>query len=194
MRRLGVFNQISLDGYFTDAQGDMSWAHRENDRPDPEWDAFGNENASGGGVLLFGRVTYEMMAGFWPTPAAFEAQPVIAKQMNSLEKIVFSKTLDRATWENTALIKSDIEREVRRLKAEDGPDMVIMGSGTVVSQMARADLIDSYQFVVVPVVLGGGRTLFEGIEGRFELERTDSRTFDNGNVVVTYRPPARARS
>ncbi|MEO8692358.1 MAG: dihydrofolate reductase family protein [Acidimicrobiales bacterium] len=193
MRKLDVFNQISLDGYFTDTHGDMSWAHREGDRPDPEWDEFGNQNASGGGVLLFGRVTYELMAGFWPTPAAFEVQPVIAKQMNALPKIVFSHTLDKVTWENTTLISNGIEDEVRRLKAEDGPDMVIMGSGTIVAQMARADLIDSYQFVVVPIVLGAGRTLFEGIEDRFEMERTNTRAFANGNVVVTYRPMARAR-
>ena len=193
MRKLDVFNQISLDGYFTDANGDMSWAHRGSDRPDPEWDEFGNRNASGGGVLLFGRVTYELMAGFWPTPAAYDAQPIIAKQMNELPKIVFSHTLDKVTGENTTLINNDLEEKIRRLKAEDGPGMVVMGSGTIVSQLARADLVDSYQFVVVPVVLGAGRTLFEGIEGRFEMERTDTRAFANGNVVVTYRPVTHAR-
>ena len=89
MRKLSVFNSVSLDGYFTDAKGDMSWAHKS----DPEFDAFTSENAKGGGTLLFGRKTYEMMVSFWPTPAAMEQMPDVAKGMNSLEKIVFSRTL-----------------------------------------------------------------------------------------------------
>src|SRR5262245_56908920 len=110
MRKLTVFNQISLDGYFTDRDGDVSWAHR----PDPEWNSFTAENASGGGELLFGRVTYDMMAGYWPTPQAREANPVVAEAMNNLPKVVFSRTLDHAGWKNTKLIQRDIVEEVRR--------------------------------------------------------------------------------
>jgi dihydrofolate reductase len=92
MRKLRVYNSVSLDGYFTDANGDMSWAHKM----DPEWQAFVAENVSGGGELLFGRVTYELMASYWPTPAA-QSNPIIAERMNSLPKVVFSKTLDKAS-------------------------------------------------------------------------------------------------
>ena len=160
MRRLSVFNNVSVDGYFCDAHGDMSWAHRQ----DAEWNAFASENASGGGVLLFGRVTYELMAGYWPTPEALETLPVVAERMNSLQKVVFSSTLEPPLWENTELAKGDIEAVVERMKQEPGPDMVIMGSGTIVSQLTDARLIDEYQVVVVPVVLGSGRTLFDGVE------------------------------
>jgi dihydrofolate reductase len=80
MRRLIVFNQVSLDGYFTDANSDMSWAHR--DSQDPEWQSFVESNATGGGELLFGRITYEMMASDWPTPLADENNPVVAERMN----------------------------------------------------------------------------------------------------------------
>ncbi|MFL5606068.1 MAG: dihydrofolate reductase family protein, partial [Gemmatimonadaceae bacterium] len=86
MRRLTVFNNVSLDGYFTDAKGDMSWAHNN----DPEWNAFAAENASGGGALLLGRITYDLMASFWPTPRAMQAMPEVAKGMNRMPKVVFS--------------------------------------------------------------------------------------------------------
>ena len=183
MRRLIVFNSISLDGYFTDANGDMSWAHTN----DPEFNAFTAENASGGGVLVFGRVTYDLMNSFWPTKQAMEMMPEVAKGMNSLPKIVFSKTMDEATWNNTRLIKEDIADEMRKLKREDGDDMVIMGSGTIVSQFTREGLIDEYQFVVNPIVLGGGRTLFEGVNNKVNLKRTNLRTFQNGNVFACYQ-------
>ena len=184
MRKLRVFNAISVDGYFTDAQGDMSWAHKQ----DAEWDAFTNENASGGGELVFGRVTYEMMAGHWQTPEAHEAMPVVAERMNSLPKVVFSRTLDEVTWPNTELIKADITDAMRDKKRESGPDMVIMGSGTIVSQLTEARLIDEYQLVVNPIVLGSGRTLFEGVDGNVDLKLVDTRAFKNGNVVMWYQP------
>lgn len=184
MRKLGVFNQVSLDGYFTDNKGDMSWAHKH----DPEWQSFASENASGGGVLVFGRITYDLMAGYWPTVQASKNSPIVAERMNNLPKIVFSRTLDKATWSNTALIKGDIVEAMRKLKAEPGPDMVILGSGTIVAQFTDAHLIDEYQVVVNAIVLGDGRTMFGGIKDRVGLRLTEARTFSNGNVVLWYRP------
>lgn len=184
MRKLRVFNQLSLDGLFDDANGDMSWAHKF----DPEWTAFVAENAKGGGALVFGRVTYQMMASFWPTPMALQTNPAVAERMNALPKIVFSRTLDAATWNNTTLIKDDIVGAMRGLKAEPGPDMVILGSGSLVAQFTDARLIDEYQFVVNPVVLGAGRSLFAGVTGRTGLRLDRARTFGNGNVVLWYTP------
>ncbi len=184
MRRLMVFNQISLDGYFTDSNGDMSWAHRQ----DPEWNEFVAGNASGGGELLFGRITYDLMKSFWPTPAAAEAFPVVAKQMNDLPKVVFSRTIDKARWNNTKLVKDNIAAEVRKMKNEPGMDMVIMGSGSIVSQFAQEGLIDEYQIVVNPIVLGSGRTMFDGIRRPLSLKLTRTRSFGNGNVLMCYEP------
>ena len=186
MRKLGVFNSVSLDGYFVDANGDMSWAHTAND--DPEWDAFVAGNASGGGVLLFGRITYDLMSRFWPTPQAVQAFPAVAERMNNLPKVVFSKKLDRASWNNTSLVKSDVAAEVRKLKYEPGPDMTILGSGSIVSQLARESLIDEYQFVVIPIILGKGRTLFDGVKEKMAMRLTESRSFGNGNVLLSYEP------
>ncbi|MDP9203286.1 MAG: dihydrofolate reductase family protein [Gemmatimonadota bacterium] len=182
MPRLVVFNQVSLDGYFTDRNGDMSWAHKV----DAEWNAFAADNAKGGGVLVFGRITYELMASFWPTPQAMESFPVVAERMNNLPKVVFSRTLDKASWNNTKLVKSDMAVEIRKMKKEPGDDMAIMGSGSIVSQLAEEGLIDEFQIVMNPIVLGKGRTMFEGVNDNLNLKQTKTRTFGNGNVLLCY--------
>lgn len=186
MRKLMVFNNVSIDGYFVDASGDMSWAH--NTRPDAEWQAYVASNASDEGELLFGRMTYEMMASFWPTPAAIERMRAVADGMNRAKKVVFSRTLEKADWNNTRLLKGDLASETRKLKAEDGGGMCILGSGTIVAQLADAELIDEFHNVVVPVGLGKGRTQFEGVTKRLEFETTATRLFANGNVLTIYKP------
>lgn len=186
MRKVMVFNHISLDGYFVDAKGDMSFA--QNTKPDTEWDAYVSGNAAGGGTLVFGRITYEMMAGFWPTPAAAAAMPAVAETMNNSPKVVFSKTLDKVDWKNTKLVKADPVGEIRRMKKEPGNDMIIFGSGTIVSQLAQNGLINEYVIIVDPVVLGKGRTMFAGIKENLRLNLVDTRAFKNGNVLLRYMP------
>ena len=188
MGKIIVFNSVSLDGYFTDTDGDMSFAHNNN--PDPEWDAFVSSNARSGGVLLFGRITYELMAGFWPTKIAAETMPVIAERMNNLPKFVFSRTLDEALWNNTKLVKRDLISEIRKMKKDLKDDMAILGSGSIVLQLMQYNLIDVYQIVVIPVILGKGRTMFEGISEKVILKLKLTRTFHNGNVLLCYEPVA----
>ena len=185
MRKLTVFNHISADGYFADLYGTMDFARPEP--PDAEWDAFVAGNASGGGAtMLFGRITYEMMAAWWPTPEAIQQFPVIAEGMNSARKVVFSRKLERADWNNTRLSR-DLLGEVRRLKAEPGEDLIIFGSGSIVTQLAQAGLIDQYQFILSPVVLGGGRTMFAGLSEKLPLQLVQTRTFANGKVLLDYQ-------
>ncbi len=186
MRKLSVYNSVTLDGYFTGANGDISWAHRE----DPEFHEFVEDNARGGGELLFGRITYEIMVSYWPTPLAIKNDPVVAARMNDLPKVVFSRTLEKASWKNTKLVKDGMAAAVRKMKNEPGKDMVIFGSGTIVAQLAAEWLIDEYQIVLTPVVLGAGRTMFDGIEEKLDLKLTKSRTFKNGNVFLCYEPRA----
>ena len=190
MRKLTVFNQITLDGYFTGENGDLSWAHTREDQ-DTEWTEFIAGNAKSGGVLVFGRVTYDLMAGYWPTPEAAKLDPVVARQMNELPKIVFSKSLKKADWNNTRVLHGDPAGEIRRLKQEPGKDMVIFGSGTIIAQLAPEGLIDEYQLIVKPVVIGKGRSLFEGVEGQLELKRIRERSFKNGRVLLCYQPAPR---
>ena len=186
MRKLVVFNMVSLDGFFVDSKGDMSWAHKN----DAEWNMFVNENASGSGVLVFGRVTYELMASYWPTPMALQNSPVVAKGMNDMPKVVFSRTLDKASWSNTKLVKGDLAAEVRKMKKEPGPNLVILGSGSIVSQLAQQNLIDEYQIALSPIVLGKGKTMFEGVKEKLNLKLTKSRTFSNGTAFLCYQPAA----
>jgi dihydrofolate reductase len=180
MGRISVFNQVTVDGYFADLNGDMSWAHKS----DPEWNSFTEKNASGEGALLFGRITYEMMASFWPTPQAMETFPVVAKQMSAKTKIVFSRTLKQTSWENTKLFKGGLADEVRKLKNEF--DITILGSGTIVSQLTQESLIDEYRLVINPLVLGKGKSIFDGVQKQVPLKLTDTQTFKNGNVMLTY--------
>jgi dihydrofolate reductase len=186
MRKLVVFNQVTLDGYIADINGDMSWAQKQ----DAEWNTFVHENARGGGELLFGRITYELMTSYWPTPYAMQNDPIVAERMNNLPKVVFSRTLDKASWNNTKLVKGDLAAEIRKMKKEPGENMVIFGSGSIVSQLAPEGLIDEYQIVLNPVVLGKGKTMFEGIKEKLTLKLTKTRTFGNGNVLLCYEPMA----
>ena len=181
MAKLSVFMSVTLNGYFADLEGGLSWAHRQ----DSEWDDFVAGNASGGGTLVFGRVTYEMMEQYWPTSMAYQNQPVVAEQMNNRPKIVFSRTLERATWNNTRLVKGDPAAAMQKIK-EESDDMVILGSGSIVTQLAEAGLVDEFQIVVCPVVLSAGRPLFGGIKDRLDLKLIDSRSFSNGNVFLRY--------
>jgi dihydrofolate reductase len=184
MRKLSVFNTISIDGYFTDLRGDLSWAHKD----DPEWNEWVRQNASGDGVLMFGRTTYELMAKYWPTPLAAKNNPAVAKYMNERPKIVVSYSIEKPDWNNTTRVRGDLPAAVRRLKQESGDDICILGSGSIIAQLASERLIDAYQLAVSPVVLGEGKTLFEGVKERLGMKLTFTRAFGNGNVLTCYEP------
>jgi dihydrofolate reductase len=183
MRKIVVFNNVTLDGYYTGTDGDMNWAHKF----DPEWLQFTNENAKGGAVLAFGRKTYDMMAGYWPTPMAMQNMPVVAEAMNEQPKLVFSRSMNEAKWNNTRLIKGELVSEVTKLKNEPGDDIVILGSGNLISRLAEANLIDEYQIALTPVVIGKGKSMFDGVH-KTNLKLTKTRPFANGTVVLWYRP------
>ena len=180
MRKLRVFESISVDGYFTGANGDLSWAHAG--REDAEFAEWVSGNASSGGELLFGRKTYQMMEAFWPTPMAAQQMPAVAQGMNAARKYVASRTI-QPTWNNTHLLKGDLAKAVEDLKASNEPDITVLGSGSVAAQLGGAGLVDEYQFVIIPVALGGGCTVFT--KGR-KLRLLHQRAFRCGNVVVTY--------
>jgi dihydrofolate reductase len=127
------------------------------------------------------------MASYWPTAEAMKNDPVVAEVMNSASKIVFSRTLDKVEWGNTRLVKNNIEEEIKKMKNKPGKDMVILGSGSIVSAFAQRGLIDEYSFMVNPIVLGGGRSIFQGIKDRLNLKLLETRTFKLGNVLLHYQ-------
>ena len=209
MRRLLVFNFITLNGYFKGPADDISW-HSHSHEEEGE---FAGEMARMGGTLLFGRVTYEMMATYWPTPDAKKNAPAVADGMNKSEKIVFSRTLKKADWQNARIVNGDIVEEMRKLKGAtgDGPggdkaggsdetgssegmaasDMCILGSGSIVTQLAAAGLIDEYMFMVDPIILGEGTPVCKGMDHTLNLKLKKTRTFKSGTLLLTYEPIAK---
>jgi dihydrofolate reductase len=189
MRKVRMFNLTTLDGFFEGADHDISWHN-----VDPEFNEYAiTEMFPSSDLLLFGRVTYELMAGFWPTPEAIRNDPIVAEKMNSSPKIVFSRTLKKAEWNNTRLVKDNMEEEVRKLKEQPGKGLAILGSGTIVSQLAQRGLIDEYRILVNPIVLGQGTPLFKDIAKRLDLKLIDAQTFRNGNVLLRYEPAGKEK-
>jgi dihydrofolate reductase len=183
MRKLSVFSLVTLDGYFAGENGDISWH-----MVDEEFQELAKAASNSGNTLLFGRKTYQLMESYWPTPEALKNDPAVAKGMNAATKIVFSRTLEKADWNNTRLVKDNMTAEVRKMKQQPGKDLTVLGSGSIVSQLAQEGLIDEYQVLLNPVVIGRGRTMFEGIRNKIALKLIKTRTFGNGNVLLTYEP------
>ncbi len=186
MSKLGAFTFVTLDGYFKGPNGDISW-HKHG----AEENDYAAEGLQSGSTLLFGRVTYEMMASYWPTPMAMENDPVVAEGMNNADKIVFSRTLKKVEWNNTMLVKGNIVEEVKKLKQMHGNDMTLLGSGSILAQFAEHGLIDEYQIMVDPIALGNGTPIFKGIKRKLELKLTETRAFKSGVVLLCYQPVKR---
>lgn len=178
-----MFNMMSLDGFFARPDGDISWH-----TVDAEFNSFAVEQLREVETLLFGRVTYQLMAGYWPTPSAREGNPAIAGMMNNAAKIVASRTLSHADWENTRIVKENVEREIARLKKKSARDIAILGSSLLTASLMKAGLVDELRIMVSPVVLGAGRPLFAG--GAAGLKLLWCRAFRSGNVLLTYRNAA----
>ncbi|HMV43066.1 MAG TPA: dihydrofolate reductase family protein [Leptospiraceae bacterium] len=178
MGKLIVFNFITLNGNYKDSIGDTSW-HRHGE----EESEYAMENMKSDNILLFGRVTYEMMAGYWASPAAKQNSPQMAKSMNDAEKYVFSKKLKKTTWKNSKILKGNLEKEILALKQKSKKDIVILGSGSLAASCASLGLIDEYQIMIDPVLLDGAQ-IFKGISNKIDLRLTHSRVFQKSGVVL----------
>ena len=187
MGKIIAFTIVSVDGYFAGPNGEIDW-FKGNDEEDRQFSA---EASGSGGTLIFGRMTYEMMKGYWPTPGAMKSDPVVAGVMNSSPKIVFSRSMkpvqDGPVWRNTTIIHEIKAEEILEMKRQRDRDFVILGSGSIVQQLANLGLIDEYQLMVNPVILGAGKYLFKDVN-RMNLALLGSRTFRNGKVFLRYRP------
>lgn len=186
MRKLIVFNLITIDGFFEGPNREIDWHH-----VDEEFNDFSIEQLHATDDILFGRVTYQMMAGYWPTPETMRDDPIVAGLMNSIPKIVFSNSLQKAEWQNTTLIKGNAADAITKLKQLPGKEMYIFGSGNLVSSLAPQGLIDEYRLLVNPIVLGSGNPLFTHQKARMQLKLLKTKTFGNGNVLLCYQPVER---
>jgi len=192
-----MWNRVTADGYFADSNGTIDWVVQ---------DAALNKEAAGasaspGGTILFGRRTYEFFEGFWrqfdddrtspvPNPhgtgESSQELRAMANFINDATKLVFSKALDQVTWRNARLLREFDPREIEALKAERGTDILVFGSGSIVSQLTEHGLIDEYQFIVNPVLIGRGRTLTSDVSESVPLNLVGAKSYPTGNVVLRY--------
>lgn len=187
MRKIIVFNLVSVDGVFAGPKGEIDW-HNYDD----EMGTYSVEQLRSLGALIFGRTTYELMASYWPTPNGIKGEPVVAGIMNSIPKIVFSETLKEAKdgrlWKNVTVFHEIKPEQIIKMKEQEGGDIAIFGSGTIVQQFANLGLIDEYRLVVNPVILENGKPLFKDVKDKRKLKLLSTRVFKNGNVLLCYEP------
>ena len=183
MRNLILFNMMTLDGFFAASNHALDWHI-----VDEEFHAFAAQQLDAVSTILFGRLTYQLMAAYWPTEAAIKRDPIIAGQMNQTAKIVFSRTLASAEWSNTRLVKENVAEEVARLKQQPGKDIIIFGSANLAATLTQHGLIDEYRIMVSPIVLGSGLPLFRGARTRLPMKLLSTRVFASGNVLLAYQP------
>jgi dihydrofolate reductase len=197
MRRIVMFNRITPEGYFSGTDGNLNWVV-----PEEELDKAATQAMSGTGAILFGRRTYEMFESFWPTvlgdspdapdPHAPQRRApeirAMATWINDAEKLVFSRSRQSVSWKNSALLGEFDPDALKELKAQRGSDFMIFGSGSIVSLLTQHGLIDEYQLVVSPLLLGAGNPLFRPGPRQLRLTLREARAFPSGNVRLAYAP------
>lgn len=167
----------SLDGYFEGENHDLSWHN-----VDEEFNDFAIKQLDEADTLVFGRTTYDMMASYWPTE---EDDVEVASRMNSMQKVVFTHQPLTSDWQPTTVV-SDIEK-LRELKQQPGKSIAVLGSSNLCVSLLKAGLIDELRIMINPVVIGKGTTLFNGLATRCNFTLTDTRSFQNGNVLLRYK-------
>lgn len=197
MRRIVMFNRVSADGYFAAPDGNLNWVV-----PEPEIDRTAAGSTPEFDTVLFGRRTFEMFSQFWPKVAVDEPTAphphdpgkrspemrAMAIALNQMTKLVFSTTLKTTTWQNSRIVRSIDAAEIAAMKKEPGKDMIVFGSGSVVAALTDAGLIDEYQFIVSPVLLGNGKAMLAGMKTPAKLTLVESRGYPLGNVTLRYAP------
>jgi dihydrofolate reductase len=188
MRKLNYVMHVTLDGYYADTNNDMRWVHMDDFIGD--WVDKVIETCD---TALYGRVTYEMMASFWPTaeelPGANTVRHIIkhARWINPAKKIVVTQTINNPSWQNTQMIKGDVVNALKTLKQEPGKDIVMLGSATLAQLLMSHNLIDDYWLTINPITLGAGQSLFRQ-PLKLKLIESDTHLFPNGSIGVHYQP------
>lgn len=191
LRKIIVTMWVTLDGFIAGPNDDMSWV-----RVDDAMGTYEDDLVSAADTLLLGRVTYQSFAGAWPhvpdNPAASQGEKDYARKVNSMRKIVFSKTLETVEWHNSTLLHEISPDDVVALKRESGKNIAIYGSASIVQALTAHGCIDEYQLLVHPIVLGSGKRLFKDGSDRADLRLVETKMFSSGVVLLTYQPAGQA--
>jgi dihydrofolate reductase len=189
MRNVVLSMQVSLDGFIARPKGELDWH-----LVDGEVNEYAKDLLNSFDTLVFGRVTYELMASYWPTAITNDpAEAQIAERLNTLPKVVFSRTLKKVEWRNSRLAQGGIVEEILKMKEQPGKDIGIGGT-SIVTVLAPLGLIDEYRILLVPVVLGSGKPLFNDIKDRIDLKLRTTKTFGSGLVLLDYQPGKRSET
>jgi dihydrofolate reductase len=186
MRKIIVTTWVTIDGFIAGPNNEMNWVGQLYDEAMGQYES---DLVSAADTLILGRTTYESFAGSWPhvpdNPSVSEGEKEYARKLNAMRKVVFSKTLEKAEWNNSTLLRKIVPDEIVKLKQEPGKDIVIYGSASIVQALTNLGLIDEYQLLVHPLVLGSGKPLFKDIAKpvNLKLSRVDNR---KSGVVVLY--------
>jgi dihydrofolate reductase len=182
-RKIVAMTSVSLDGFIEGPNREIDWH-----LVDEELHQHFNDQLGAMGAFLDGRVTYELMAGYWPTadtdPASTPPEVEFARIWRDMPKIVFSRTLEKAGW-NTTIKRAVVAEEIEALKAQPGGDLAL-GGADLTAEFRRLDLVDEYRIYVHPVLIGRGKPLFRDADGRTKLRLVESRSFSNGVVLLRY--------
>ena len=184
MTRLIMWNLITLEGFF---EGAKKWDHDWHEYVwGDELEHFSLEQGKTADALLFGRVTYEGMAAYWGTAKGEVGE--VAEFMNRVPKVVFSRTLAKADWNNTRVVGKDAPGEVAKMKKSSGRNLFVFGSADLSKTLMEHNLFDEYRLCIVPVVLGEGTPLFKNIADRKRMKLRESRTLKSGGVILFCEP------
>ena len=185
MRKLVLFMHVSLDGFAADPNRQLNFLSY-----DEELMQYADEVVKTVGSPVYGRTTYQLMESYWPTiltkPNAGKHALDHAQWVENIPKIVFSKTLNEVTWNNTRLIKDNIAEEAKKLKELPGKDLVIFGSPGLAATFMDLDMIDEYKLTVHPVILGNGISVFKNNTTKSSLKLLDTKTLKSGVVTLHY--------
>ena len=181
MRTLASFIITSLDGFYAGPNGEFDWPI-----VDEEFDDFAVRQLDQADTLGFGRATYEHMAAHWPTDRSQANDPAITSRMNTKPKLVFSTTLEQASWSNTTIMAGEAVDHIGTMKTAPGGDLLVLGSAHLTAHFAAAGVLDELRIMVCPIALGQGRSLVEDLKDRVVFGLAQVRQFDSGNVLLTY--------
>ena len=192
MRKIITTTWVTLDGFIASPNGAMDWV---GETYDEAMGTYESDVVSNADTLLLGRVTYQSFSGSWPhvpdSPTASEGEKAYARMLNAMRKVVFSTTLEQVEWNNSTLLREVVPEAIERMKNEPGRDMLVYGSASLVRTLTNLGLIDEYQLLVHPVILGGGKPLFQDLKEQVKLKLVNTKTHPSGVVVLMYQPRER---